>query len=207
VGFEVTDGLEVSGEHDRRARRRADPGRRRFTAACSARTAVRSIGDDEPSITGDDGSSIPATWWSAAAAAYFLAERVINVGGLKVYPEVEAAINRHPCASRQVAQKEPMTGALVAADVVPKGEPEAGRAGGTPVEVKREILQICHAALALAKIPPRSVSVPAVDTAPPAAGPPCVTLIVTGGSRGLGLGIVRPAQPPRGIAPSSWRGT
>ena len=56
---------------------------------------------------------------------YFVGRRdgMINVGGMKVHPEeVEAVINRHPrfrcrwCGRR----KNPITGALVVADVVLK---------------------------------------------------------------------------------------
>ena len=56
---------------------------------------------------------------------YFLGRRngVINVGGMKVYPEeVEAVINRHPAVrmSRVRSRKNPIIGALVAAEIVLK---------------------------------------------------------------------------------------
>jgi acyl-CoA synthetase (AMP-forming)/AMP-acid ligase II len=89
---------------------------------------------------------------------YFLGRRsgLINVGGLKVYPEeVEAAINRHPAVRMSMvrSRRSPITGALVAADVVLKGEPDSSGAGGGSVGFRREILQICHDRLAPHKIP------------------------------------------------------
>ena len=56
---------------------------------------------------------------------YFVGRRdgVINVGGLKVHPEeVEAVINRHPEVRMSLVRtkKNPITGALVVADVVLK---------------------------------------------------------------------------------------
>ena len=46
---------------------------------------------------------------------------IINIGGLKVHPEeVEAVINRHPGVRMSLvkARKNPITGAIVAADIV-----------------------------------------------------------------------------------------
>ena len=62
---------------------------------------------------------------------YFLGRRngVINVGGLKVYPEeVEAVINRHPAVRMSMvkSRRNPLTGALVSADVVLKVQDAAG---------------------------------------------------------------------------------
>ena len=55
---------------------------------------------------------------------------VINVGGMKVHPEeVEAVINRHPRVRMSLVrtEKNPITGALVVADVVLTGEPDSKR--------------------------------------------------------------------------------
>jgi acyl-CoA synthetase (AMP-forming)/AMP-acid ligase II len=54
------------------------------------------------------------------------ASGVINVGGNKVFPErVEGVLAAHPRVrlARVYAKRNPLTGALVAADVVPEGEP------------------------------------------------------------------------------------
>ena len=125
---------------------------------------------------------------------YFLGRRsgVINVGGLKVYPEeVEAAINRHPAVrmsmvrsrneARSPARSSPRTSCLHAV----RRQPDASG-------VKREILQICHDTLAPHKVPATIRFVPgARDRAAPESWPVMRKVIVTGGSRGLGLGIVR----------------
>ena len=101
---------------------------------------------------------------------YFLGRRsgIINVGGLKVYPEeVEAAINRHPAVrmSRVRSRKSPITGSLVSADVVLKRESDPSGADGTSAAFKREILQICHERLAPHKIPATIRFVPALEIA------------------------------------------
>lgn len=77
----------------------------------------------------------------------------INVGGLKVHPEeVEQVINLHAAvrASLVKARRNPITGDLIAADVVLKEEaapPERQRM------VKDEILAICRARLERHKVP------------------------------------------------------
>src|SRR5207245_864601 len=98
---------------------------------------------------------------------YFLGRRsgIINVGGLKVYPEeVEAAINRHPAVRMSMvrSRRSPITGSLVAADVVLKAP--GGAADGI-VDFKREILQICRERLAPHKIPATIRFVPGLEIA------------------------------------------
>lgn len=99
---------------------------------------------------------------------YFLGRRngVINVGGLKVYPEeVEAVINRHPAVRMSMvrSRKNPLTGALVSADIVLKeaheDKPE------TVVGFKNEILEICRQSLPPHKIPAIIRYVPALNVA------------------------------------------
>ncbi|HTN73386.1 MAG TPA: long-chain fatty acid--CoA ligase, partial [Methylomirabilota bacterium] len=82
---------------------------------------------------------------------YFLGRKtgVINVGGLKVYPEeVETVINRHPGVRMSCvrSRRSPITGALVVADVVLGGDPD-------PAVIKQEILKICRETLARHKVP------------------------------------------------------
>src|SRR2546428_11233925 len=89
---------------------------------------------------------------------YFLGRRsgVINVGGLKVYPEeVEAVINRHPAVRMSYgrARRSPITGSLVAADVVLKRQPAQSGGDIQNVGFKRQILQICHKSPAAQQIP------------------------------------------------------
>ena len=78
------------------------------------------------------------------------ARQIINVGGAKVHPEeVEAALNAHAAvrASRVFARKNPITGALVAADIVLRDGAAADEA------TKRDILAACRAALPAYKAP------------------------------------------------------
>jgi len=101
---------------------------------------------------------------------YFLGRRsgLINFGGLKVYPEeVEGAINRPPAVRMSMvrSRRSPITGSLVAADVVLKDEPDSSRAGGESVDFKREILQLCHESLAPHKVPATIRFVPALEMA------------------------------------------
>ncbi|HWF76773.1 MAG TPA: fatty acid--CoA ligase family protein [Caulobacteraceae bacterium] len=75
---------------------------------------------------------------------------VINVGGLKAHPEeIEAVINAHPAVrmSRVSARRSPITGAIVAAEVV-LADPRADEA-----TAKAEILAACRERLAPFKVP------------------------------------------------------
>jgi acyl-CoA synthetase (AMP-forming)/AMP-acid ligase II len=88
---------------------------------------------------------------------YFVGRRggIINVGGQKVHPEeVEAVINRHPGVQLSLvrARKNPITGAIVVADIVPKPVPAAG-VTTEPEILKREVLDICREALPAHKVP------------------------------------------------------
>jgi acyl-coenzyme A synthetase/AMP-(fatty) acid ligase len=88
---------------------------------------------------------------------------VINVGGLKVYPEeVESVINAHPGVRMSLvkARRSPITGAVVTAEVVLL----EGAAGAQAEEVvKGEILQACRRSLAAHKVPMTIRIVPALE--------------------------------------------
>jgi acyl-coenzyme A synthetase/AMP-(fatty) acid ligase len=93
---------------------------------------------------------------------------IINVGGLKVHPEeVEAVINRHPQvrASLVRSRKNPITGAIVVAEVVLRQTAEAADAGDRVTQLRREIVEACRAALAEYKVPASIRFVPALDVA------------------------------------------
>jgi acyl-coenzyme A synthetase/AMP-(fatty) acid ligase len=88
---------------------------------------------------------------------------MINVGGMKVYPEeVEAVINGHPEVEMSLVhtKKNPITGALVVADVVLKSAPETGCS-----EVRIDILRHCREALPSHKVPATINFVPALAVA------------------------------------------
>jgi acyl-coenzyme A synthetase/AMP-(fatty) acid ligase len=137
----------------------------------SARNALRYVGEDGSALTDDEGFVDTGDMVERRGDRfYFLGRRsgVINVGGLKVHPEeVEAAINRHPAVRMSMvrSRKSPITGSLVAADVVLKAEPDSSRAGSETVDFKREILQLCHDSLAPHKIPATIRFVPALEMA------------------------------------------
>lgn len=80
---------------------------------------------------------------------------VINVGGLKVYPEeVEAVINRHPSVrmSRVKSQRNAITGAVLVADVVIRHADDA-ETPGEGEAVKCQVLEACHRELPAFKVP------------------------------------------------------
>jgi acyl-coenzyme A synthetase/AMP-(fatty) acid ligase len=164
VGFEVDDGLEGFP-----ARLVGAPGAVQIQVEDgslrlrSTRSAVRALGDDIPIADADGFVDTGDMVERRGDRYYFLGRRsgLINVGGLKVYPEeVEAAINRHPAVrmSRVRAKKSPLIGSLVAAEVVLTTGPCAG-------DIEREIRQICHDTLAPYKIPATIRFVPALAIA------------------------------------------
>jgi acyl-coenzyme A synthetase/AMP-(fatty) acid ligase len=86
---------------------------------------------------------------------HFIGRRggIANVGGLKVHPEeVEAMINSHPNVqlSRVTARKNPIMGFLLAADVLPRSQPDGLDASEV---LKSEIIAICRRGLAAYKVP------------------------------------------------------
>ncbi len=167
VGFEVRDGLEgfpasmVDAAGD--APIRVDDGALRIR---SPRNAVRYLGGgQQASLAGPDGFVDTGDMVERRGDRfYFLGRRngLINVGGLKVYPEeVEAAINRHPAVRMSMVRstRSTMIGSLVAADVVLTTEPDE------PSICKREILHICHESLAPYKVPAIIRFVPSIEIA------------------------------------------
>ena len=87
---------------------------------------------------------------------YFVGRRdgVINVGGLKVHPEeVEEVINRHPEVRMSLVRtkKNPITGALVVADVVLRSGPQLSSEEDR--QIQRDILLLCREELASHKVP------------------------------------------------------
>jgi acyl-coenzyme A synthetase/AMP-(fatty) acid ligase len=169
VGFEVNDGLEgfpasmVGASGD--VQISVDDGSLRIR---SVRRAVRYIGEEHSTLTDREGFVDTGDMVERRGDRYYFLGRrsgLINVGGLKVHPEeVEAAINRHPAVRMSMVRSKhnPITGSLVAADVVLNGEPGAGHA---TADFEREILQICHERLAPYKIPATIRFVPALEMA------------------------------------------
>jgi acyl-CoA synthetase (AMP-forming)/AMP-acid ligase II len=169
VGFEVDDGLAgfpaTLVDAPGAVQIKVDDGSLRIR---SARTAIRYLGEEPTTLTDDDGFVDTGDIVERRGDRYYFLGRrsgIINVGGLKVYPEeVEAAINRHQAVRMSMvrAKRSPITGSLVAADVVLAKEP--GADGALP-DVERDIIRICRETLTPHKIPATIRFVPALEIA------------------------------------------
>ena len=90
----------------------------------SSRTALRYLGENPPTLKDPEGFVDTGDVLELRDGRYHFQGRrdgVINVGGLKVHPEeVEAVLNRHPQVRLSLVKtkKNPITGALVVADVM-----------------------------------------------------------------------------------------
>jgi acyl-coenzyme A synthetase/AMP-(fatty) acid ligase len=123
----------------------------------SGRTANRYLGEDPPVLKDSEGFVDTGDVLKLRDDRYYFQGRrdgVVNVGGLKVHPEeVEAVINRHPQVRLSLVKtkKNPITGALVVADVLLKDpsipEGDSGRV------LQQAIAQFCRESLAPHKVP------------------------------------------------------
>jgi len=158
VSFEVNDGLEgfPPGFIGRRGEveMKVEDGSLRIR---SIRTASRYLGEEESSLVDPEGFVDTGDMVEQRGDRYYFLGRrsgVINVGGLKVHPEeVEALINRHPSVLMSCvrSRRNPITGALVVANVVLKKHESSTNGKGRKLE--QEILQICREALPRHKVP------------------------------------------------------
>lgn len=131
----------------------------------SARIALGYLGDGAETLIDEDGFVDTGDIVGLRDDRYHFVGRrggVINIGGRKVYPEeIEAVINRHPDVrmSRVRARKNPITGAIVVADVLPVAK-------HAPLEaLKGEILTACRSALSRHKVPASIDFVTAIEVA------------------------------------------
>jgi len=175
VGFEVTDGLVgfpenlVGGDGDVDIRVATGSLRLR-----SARTAYAYLGRGAPALLDGEGFVDTGDIVELRGGRYYFVGRregIINVGGRKVHPEeVEAAINRHPDvhASLVRPRRNPITGAIVVADVVLKDATSrrAEEADARLAELEREIVTLCRLCLAPYKVPAAIRFVAGLDVAP-----------------------------------------
>lgn len=123
----------------------------------SARTARCYLGVGAPVLKDADGFVDTGDIVELRDGRYYFAGRrdgVINIGGLKVYPEeIEAVINRHPEVRMSLVRtkKNPITGSLVVADVVLKSAHDRD-----PSDTRRmqdDLLLFCRKALSAHKVP------------------------------------------------------
>ena len=138
----------------------------------SPRTARRYLGDAPESLLDADGFVDTGDVLELRGDRYHFVGRrggIINVGGLKIHPEeVEAVINRHPSVRMSLvkSRKNPITGAIVAAEVVLVSRPEGDDAARKIEALKAEILEHCRSQLAPHKVPAAIRFVPSLDVTP-----------------------------------------
>jgi len=119
----------------------------------SSRAASLYLGAAAPPLTDADGFVDTGDLVERRGDRYVFVGRrggIINVGGLKVNPEeVEAAINSHPGVRMSLvhARKSPLTGAIVAAEVVRRDETTDDGS------LRESILETCRARLERHKVP------------------------------------------------------
>lgn len=132
----------------------------------SGANAVRYLGDEVALARDADGFIDTGDRVELRDGRYHFMGRaggVINVGGLKVHPEeVEAVINAVPWVRMSLvkARRSPITGAVVAADVVltdTPGERPAAEA------LTREIIEACRRCLPAHKVPAMVRIVPSLE--------------------------------------------
>jgi acyl-coenzyme A synthetase/AMP-(fatty) acid ligase len=135
----------------------------------SDRTARCYLGDHNHAIQDVEGFVDTGDVLELREDRYYFVGRgdgMINVGGMKVYPEeVEAVINGHPKVEMSLVRtkKNPITGALVVADVVLKvaSEPASIDMG----ELHHDILRLCRETLPSHKVPAAINFVPTLAVA------------------------------------------
>ena len=161
VGFEVRDGLagfpaSLIGAPDVPAEIDVADGHLRLR---SVGTALGYLGPDAPSLKSADGFVDTGDRLERRADRYYFMGRdggVINVGGRKVHPEeVESVINALPWVHicRVAARRNPITGAVVAAEVVRVPAASGPPSSPSDEELKLTIIAACRKVLAAHKVP------------------------------------------------------
>ena len=139
----------------------------------SGRTAARYLGTAPefgaaPEVlVSDDGYVDTGDVVELVEGRYYFRGRkggIINVGGLKVYPEeVESVLNADPRVRMSLVRgrRNPITGAVVVADVV-VAAPANPAASDAPDVVREDLLTACRSVLAAHKVPAILRFVPAL---------------------------------------------
>jgi len=137
----------------------------------SGRTAARYLGSAPEALVSDDGYVDTGDMVELVGGRYYFRGRmggVINVGGLKVYPEeIESVLNADPRVRMSLvrARRSPITGAVVVADVV-LANPASPAASDAPEVVRDDLLAACRRVLAAHKVPAVMRFVPALEFTP-----------------------------------------
>jgi acyl-coenzyme A synthetase/AMP-(fatty) acid ligase len=174
VAFEVTDckaGFPASlvGSRDSEVEMNIENGSLRIR---SPRSAVHYLGNSSETLADPDGFVDTHDLVELRDGRYYFtgrADRVINVGGLKVHPEeVEAVINRHPEVQMSLVKgrRNPVTGELVVAEVVLRSLARQAGAATDQTILRNQILEICRRALTPYKVPAAIRFVPGLEITP-----------------------------------------
>lgn len=166
VGFDVRDGMagfpaSYIGDPRRSVELRVHGGTLHIR---SSRTASSYVG---AALNGTDGWIDTGDLVKLRNGRFYFAGRkegVISVGGQKVYPEeVEAVITQHKAIqmARVWGRRSPITGSLVAADVVLHAE-----SGLTLADVRDDLLAHCRQHLAAWKVPVKIAQVNSITLSP-----------------------------------------
>ena len=135
----------------------------------SLRTAARYLGSAAASLSSEDGFVDTGDLVELEDGRYYFRGRrggVINVGGMKVYPEeVEGVLNADPRVRMSLVRpkRNPITGAIVVADVVLEEAVDSGVTGAQAEQIKNDLLEACRRALPPHKVPARLSFVPALN--------------------------------------------
>jgi len=134
----------------------------------SGRNAARYLGAAPSVLVSDDGYVDTGDMVELVGGRYYFRGRVggvINVGGLKVFPEeVESVLNADPRVRMSLvrARRNPITGAVVVADVV-LANPDSAAGPESPDSVKSDLIDACRRTLAAHKVPAVLRFVPALE--------------------------------------------
>jgi acyl-coenzyme A synthetase/AMP-(fatty) acid ligase len=134
----------------------------------SPRNAARYLGGAQAPIIGEDGYVDTGDLVELSNGRFYFRGRkggVINVGGLKVFPEeVESVLNADPRVRMSLvkARRNPMTGSLVVAEVVLADSVSSVDADAA-AKIKSDLLSACRRTLAAHKVPAQLRFVPALE--------------------------------------------
>ena len=170
VAFEVGDGLagfpaEYLGDARNGVEMKVEAGTLRIR---SQRTALRYLGD-APAIRSEDGFVDTGDLLELHQGRYYFRGRqggVINVGGLKVYPEeVESVLNADPRVHMSLvrSRRNPIVGSVVVADVVLADALTSSIDARAAESVKSELIEACRRTLPAHKVPAMLRIVPALE--------------------------------------------
>ena len=170
VAFDVNDGLagfpaDLVGKVGGAIEMKVEDGTLRIR---SGRTAARYLGAAASQLAAGDGYVDTGDLVELADGRYYFRGRkggIINVGGLKVYPEeVESVLNADPRVRMSLvkARRNPLTGSLVVAEVV-LADAENSSDAESAEKVKSDLLNACRCVLAAHKVPALLRFVPALE--------------------------------------------